>query len=69
MYELTRKALSDAGLQQKDRTLSLGSMDGSTALGSISHKLMSQWVRLCTVVERLSDVVYRVRLIKRNRMV
>ncbi|XP_041929155.1 uncharacterized protein K02A2.6-like [Alosa sapidissima] len=35
----------------------------------ISPKLTSQWVGPCDVLEKLFDVVYRVRLIKRRRVV
>ena len=80
VHEKTRKALSDAGLRQK-RAYDFRCTGQDFAPGEqvwvysperkkgLSPKLMSQWVGPCTVLERLSDVVYRVRLIKRNRVV
>lgn len=80
VHEETRKALSDAGLRQK-RAYDSRCTGQDFAPGEqvwvysperkkgLSPKLMSQWVGPCTVLERLSDVVYRVRLIKRNRVV
>ena len=35
----------------------------------ISPKLSNQWVGPCTVLERLSDVVYRVRVLGRRKVV
>lgn len=80
VHELTRKALSDAGSRQKraydSRCRGEDFVPGVQVWvysperkKGLSPKLMSQWVGPCTVLERLSDVVYRVRLVKRNRVV
>uniref|UniRef100_A0A674P0I3 Gypsy retrotransposon integrase-like protein 1 n=1 Tax=Takifugu rubripes TaxID=31033 RepID=A0A674P0I3_TAKRU len=80
VHEMTRKALSDAGLRQKraydsrcrGQDFAPGEqvwVDSPERKKGLSPKLMGQWVGPCTVLERLSDVVYRVRLVKRNRVV
>lgn len=80
VHELTRGALADAGSRQKRAydSRSRGEDFGPGARvwvysperkKGLSPKLMSHWVGPCTVLERLSDVVYRVRLVKRNRVV
>ncbi|CAI5669469.1 unnamed protein product [Oreochromis niloticus] len=80
VHQLTRQALRDAGSWQKraydtrckGEGLSPGQHVWVYSLErkkGLSPKLMSQWVGPCTVLERLSDVVYRVRLFKRNRVV
>ncbi|CAI5670428.1 unnamed protein product [Oreochromis niloticus] len=80
VQQLTRQALRDAGSRQKQaydtrckgEGLSQGQhvwVHSPERKKGLSPKLMSQWVRPCTVLERLSDVVYRVRLVKRNRVV
>uniref|UniRef100_A0AAZ1X5F3 Integrase catalytic domain-containing protein n=1 Tax=Oreochromis aureus TaxID=47969 RepID=A0AAZ1X5F3_OREAU len=80
VHQLTRQALRDAGSRQKraydTRCKGEGLLPGQHVWvysperkKGLSPKLMSQWVGPCTVLERLSDVVYRVRLVKRNRVV
>uniref|UniRef100_UPI000D31CB94 uncharacterized protein LOC112431755 n=1 Tax=Maylandia zebra TaxID=106582 RepID=UPI000D31CB94 len=80
VHQLTRQALRDAGSWQKraydtrckGEGLSPGQHMWVYSLErkkGLSPKLMSQWVGPCTVLERLSDVVYRERLVKRNRVV
>ncbi|CAI5684478.1 unnamed protein product [Oreochromis niloticus] len=80
VHQLTRQALRDAGSRQKraydTRCKGEGLLPGQHVWvysperkKGLSPKLMSQWVGPCTVLERLSDVDYRVWLVKRNRVV
>ncbi len=80
VQEMTRQALSDAGCRQKR---AYGSrcrgedfvprvqvwVYSPERKKGLSPKLMSQWIGPCMVLEKLSDVVYRVRLVKQNRLV
>ncbi|KAI3352053.1 hypothetical protein L3Q82_020864 [Scortum barcoo] len=80
VHNLTRQTLAAAGVRQK-RAYDSRCSGGEFAAGAqvwvycperkkgLSPKLMSHWIGPCTVLERLSDVVYRVRLVKRNRVV
>ncbi|XP_056900058.1 uncharacterized protein LOC130531902 [Takifugu flavidus] len=79
VHEMTRKALSDAGLRQKwaydSRCRGQDFAPGEQVWvysperkKGLSPKLMGQWVGPCTVLETVR-CVYRVRLVKRNRVV
>ncbi|XP_041929087.1 uncharacterized protein LOC121693610 [Alosa sapidissima] len=80
VHELARQAMSEAGICQK-RAYDTRCRGQEFQTGDkvwvycperrkgISPKLTSQWVGPCDVLEKLSDVVYRVRLIKRRRVV
>lgn len=78
--ELARRSLTKAGMQQK-RAYDHCCKSQDFAPGAqvwvyspvrkrgYSPKLTSHWMGPCTVLEKLSDVVYRVRLHHRNRVV
>lgn len=80
LHGLARQSLAEAGVQQK-WAYDLRSRGQDFAPGAqvwvyspvrkrgLSPKLTSHWVGPCTVLEKLSDVVYRVRLSHRNRTV
>lgn len=80
VHEVARQSLAQAGCRQK-RAYDVRCRGGDFDVGAqvwvysperqkgLSPKLMSHWVGPCTVLEKLSDVVYRVRLLKRNRVV
>ncbi|XP_053352954.1 retrovirus-related Pol polyprotein from transposon 412 [Clarias gariepinus] len=80
VHELARRHLADAGVKQR-RVYDTHSRGRDFAAGEqvwvyspgrkrgLSPKLMSHWVGPCTVVAQLSDVVYRVRLAGRSRLV
>uniref|UniRef100_A0A3B3RA74 Integrase catalytic domain-containing protein n=1 Tax=Paramormyrops kingsleyae TaxID=1676925 RepID=A0A3B3RA74_9TELE len=80
VHELTRQALADAGSKQR-RAYDVRSRGRYFAAGEevwvyspvrrrgLSPKLMSHWEGPCVVLERLSDVTYRVRLRRRARVV
>lgn len=79
-HDQTRKALSDTGLWQKrvydshcnGQDFSPGEhvwVSSPERKKGLSPKLMSQWVGPFTVPNRLSDMVYRVHMIRRKRVV
>lgn len=80
VHELARQSLAEAGVQQK-RAYDLRTKGEDFVAGALvwvynpvrkkgrSPKLDSHWEGPCTVLKTLSDVVYRVQLLRRGRVV